>query len=557
MNEPAPATPRTGDGARLHRINHKRWAVWLLCLFLVLPIIYSYVLHFAAVPDGHRGTGFLQYDQPYYMANAREHFDGGKFSFLYGLPFSNDPSTPRIYVQILSLFLGMLHQLTNLDPGYIYFAFGLIAALVCARIAIALYDDVIGRDKAAQQIGLICFFWGGGLFAIAGVLYAVLIQRVQIFAFDPQNGYWFLNFGRNLFYPTEAFYHAVFFGTVLMCFRRRYGLAAIGLAVMAISHPFTGLQLLLIVGAWTALERIILRTYDPPRFLLFVAIILSLLHVGYYLGVLNISSEHRSLQQQWSLAWILDIKAILLAYALVGGLIVVRFLWRDRFALPWSNRQDRFFIVWFVVSLVLANHDLLIEPRQPIHFTRGYIWIPLFFLGAPVLVHGIQHVLDSRTAILSKLAVAAGLLLFLSDNAAWFAGHGYRTLVRDAPLGITLSDEMSRVLAIMNAQKFRGSLIISEDAQIGYLATVYTPLRSWRSHKYNTPFKKQRDQELNRFFASGIEAPQWRDQPILLLRTKGEHFEDLNWLENFGFLPIFDGASYSMYARPGQRSQKN
>jgi hypothetical protein len=511
-------------------------------------------VHFAFAPEGHRGTGFIQYDQAYYMANAREHFDGGKFSLLYGLPFSNDPNTPRLYVQILSLFLGTVHHLSNWDPGYIYFAFGLIAALVCARIAIALYDDVIGRDKTVQWIGLICFFWGGGLFALAGTLYVVLVQPREIPAFDPFDGLWFLNFGRNLFYPTEAFYHAIFFGTVLMCFRKRYGRVVFGLVAMAISHPFTGLQLLLIVGAWATLERYILREDDPPHFLLFLVITLLLLHMGYYLGVLNLSEEHRSLQHQWSLAWNLDVRTMVFAYVLVGGLTAVRLLWHGRYGNPLVNRRDRFFIIWLIVSLALANHDLLIEPRQPIHFTRGYIWIPLFFLGAPVLVHVVQRALDSRNAILSKLIVVAGLLWFVSDNAAWFVTHGYRALFRAQPLGITLTDEMSRVFALMNAPNFYGSLLISEDKKIGYLATVYTPLRSWRSHVFNTPFVKQRDEELRRFFDSGFEAPQWQDQPIIVLRIKGEDSEDSNLAEQFGFHLVFDGTSYSMYARPGQRS---
>lgn len=202
----------------------------------------------------------------------------------------------------------------------------------------------------------------------------------------------------------------------------------------------------------------------------------------------------------------------------------------------------------------MANHDLLIEPRQPIHFTRGYIWIPLFFLGAPVLLHEVQRALDSRNAILSKLIVVAGLLWFVSDNAAWFAMHGYRALFRAEPLGITLTDEMSRALALMNAPSFHGSLLISEDKTIGYLATVYTPLRSWRSHKYNTPFIKRRDEELRRFFVSGFEAPKWQGQPIIVLRIKGEDSEDSFLAEQFGFHLVFDGASYSMYARPGQQS---
>jgi hypothetical protein len=37
--------------------------------------------------------------------------------------------------------------------------------------------------------------------------------------YDPFGGFWFLNVGRNLIFTTEAFYHLIFLGGVLLVVR--------------------------------------------------------------------------------------------------------------------------------------------------------------------------------------------------------------------------------------------------------------------------------------------------------------------------------------------------
>ena len=104
-------------------------------------------------------TGFIQYDQPYYMADARKFFDGG-FHFLYGNPFSPDPGTPAIYFQIHLFVLGWIEAVTGCDPGVLYVIFGFVAALACVRVALALYEQVGGLGTPTQWVGLVLFIWG-------------------------------------------------------------------------------------------------------------------------------------------------------------------------------------------------------------------------------------------------------------------------------------------------------------------------------------------------------------------------------------------------------------
>lgn len=88
----------------------------LVALALALPAALPYVAHVLRAAQGALlPTGFLVYDMAFYMANAREHFDGGGFRLLYGLPFSPAYTTPAIYFQPHTLLLGAVWRATGLD----------------------------------------------------------------------------------------------------------------------------------------------------------------------------------------------------------------------------------------------------------------------------------------------------------------------------------------------------------------------------------------------------------------------------------------------------------
>ena len=90
-----------------------------------------------------QGQGFWRPDAPYYMADARAYFDAGHFTLTYGLPFSPDPNTPRIYFQPLTLALAdLLEADWKQYPGILFTVAGLIFAICCARVIIALYNQI-------------------------------------------------------------------------------------------------------------------------------------------------------------------------------------------------------------------------------------------------------------------------------------------------------------------------------------------------------------------------------------------------------------------------------
>jgi hypothetical protein len=527
-NSPAarPERGESGEGAqptiagRGPREQSVRWAsarLWLASLVLAVPAAWPYVLHFL---DSTRGmaTGFIGIDMPVYMASAREHFDAGGLT--YGNPSSPFYDTPAIYFQPMTLFLGLIWRLTGVDPGLIFVGFGAVAAVVCVRVAVALYQELVGLESWVQWAGLLMFVWGGGALALAGLAYNTVTGDTSgpLLRFDPGGGWWFLNLGRNLVFPTEALYHALFLGCILALVRRRLGAALLLAAVVAISHPFTGVQLLLILTVWCFLEWFFLRSVAVPGSFVLGCGALLAAHLIYYLLFLNLFPEHRVLMEQWAQPWVYHAANFVPAYLLVGGLALwrMRRLGLARDVLGTSG--NRLLLMWFAVSFVLANHEFAIEPLQPAHFTRGYVWMPLFLLGAPVLV-GLMAALGSRRRrVLGTLSAAAIVGLFLADNAVWMA-------TRTAPIGVYMTADQRELFTWLDAPEHRGAVVLAEHNLIGYLTTVYTPLRAWQGHLFNTPYGHQRRLEAKAFFQDGVFLDEWRGIRLMIVYDNDDPIE--------------------------------
>ena len=486
---------------------------WLISLALAIPAGWPYLTHYLKRTGDRVATGFIQYDMPYYMANAREYFDTGGLT--YGNPFSPSYETPAIYFQPMTLFLGAVWRLTGADPGLIFVCFGSIVAMFCARAAVALYQEVVGLETGPEWLGLMVFGWGG-LLALAGFAYNLLTgQHAQsIFRFDPFNDWWFLNFGRNMIYPTEALYHALFFGSIFYILKRRFGIALVFAFLLSLSHPFTGAEFLAILCAWSFIEAYFMENTQFPWSFFIGCCSLLTFHFGYYFVFLNLFPEHRQVVAQWKLPWLLQADNFIPAYILVGGLAA----WRMRrfklaqtfFALP----RNRLFLVWFLVAFILANHEFAIHPVQPLHFTRGYIWSPLFLMGIHTLVSLFAFLMSWSRRLLRVLCIAIVVALFLSDNILWLGAFTFRQ-----EQGIQLTHDERDLLNWLDAEENRGSIILSQEPRIGYLAMTYTSLRSWYSHYANTPQNQLRNSEVEDYFRKGVFLDRWNGASLLIVYT--------------------------------------
>jgi len=543
------------------------WKLWLAAVALLLPVATLYAAHYVhAWAAGQVPTGFIHYDMAGYLANAREHFDDGRFALIYGNAASPRADTPRIYFQPMTLLLGGVLWLTGADPGAVFAVFGLIAGLVAVRLAIAVFEELFGLETPAERIGLVCFVWGGGLMVLAGTAFGLLSggqPGTSLFRFDPGDGWWFLNFGRNLVYPTEALYHALALGCLLALIRRRFAAAVALLVALSASHPFTGIQIIAIVFAWLTVEWLMRWTThrsrqaprhsrhappdgiphaerevygDVPWWTLAATALLAAAHLGYYLVFLPRFEEHAALVEQWRLPAPLEWSQILVAYGLAAALVVWRCRGLGRCREVFADPRNRLLAAWFVVSFLLANHDWFLPAHQPLHFTRGYLWMPLFLLGAPALIGVVGRCgggkgQRQRAGAGEKASVDGGpwsgvgtwLLVgvFLLDNAVWFAVHCMR------PTGVYLHPEERMVLKWVGEEVPADALIVSDPPSLAYLATVYTPHRAWFSHWANTPYAEERKDDLQEYLETGAVPDEWHGRDVVILAAKRGRLQPL------------------------------
>ena len=523
---------------------------WFLAALAMSPICWLTACYFLGSPEDTHPTGFIQYDQAYYMAEARQHFADG-FRLLYGLPASSDYDTPRVYFHPQLLLLGAVVKITGIEPGWVYSGFGLAATLIFFRLAIALYECVVGLRSGAQFLVLPLFLWGGGLALLCGVLFKVTAGG-GIWTFD--TGGWGANLGRGVIYGVEAYYHTLFFGAILALLRRRYALALVLAATTCASHPFTGIELATILAGWVILEAVVDRGAAPPPWFRAGILLLLLLHLSYWLILLpRLSPEHAALAPLWRLPWVLHWYNEVPEYAIVGLAALWQLGSSQRFVSGLQDRTLRLLVTWFAGAFLLANHDLFISPRQPIHFTHGYIWVPLFLIGAPTMIKIAGRLLAAPWRIGLPVSIAVSGLMFL-DNAGWFGGAGLDLLrngrdVSFFPNPIYIRRSAWDVLQRLNDKPFAGGLVVSNARELSYQVIVYTPLRAWYSQMWNTPHPEERLAELAELFRSGQDLDDWRCRRMIAIVDRLKDRGAREKLQALGYRLAYQNADYDVLLR--------
>ena len=510
------------------------WLVLLLPMPALIPLANAYVV---PLLKGQLPTGFVQYDMPSYIAHARGYFNGG-FHLTYGNPYAGY-DTPAIYFQPHIFLMGCLVHL-GLDPGVAFNLFGMAALVFTTWVAILFYQEVVGLETPAKLLGLVCFFWGGGLLVIAGFAAGIIhgqLNWTNVWQFDVANGWWMLNFGRNLVYPTEAYYHGVFLLALLCLLRGRTAATLALAALLSASHPFTGLNLLLILVAYSALELTLGSKAVQPALLAGAAVI-TIAHLGYYLIFLNRFSDHRTLQSQWQLAWLYRPSTYVPSLLFVGMLAVFH-LARQPIL---RDSRNRLFLVWFAVIFALTQHNLLIKPTQPIHFAHGYDWMALFFLAAPLLIAIFDRLLAIPSPGWRSTFVAAAMLLFLCDNIVWFGCFFLKTPV--AQQRVALSRDQKDVLQWLARNAKPRAMVVSEDPVISHLVSTYTSVRSWEGHTDNTPSVRQRKAEVEEAFQKGRIIPEWEQMPVFYVSARSE-----NWHPAPNIVELYHNQVFSISGR--------
>ena len=516
----------TADGAASRTVA-------IAALVGVLPfwsLLISHMVH-----GRHGPSGFVFYDMAYYVANGREIFERGN-GLGYCNPYDPAADAPVIYYHWLPWLLGAGVKQLHVDPGVWFVLLGLVGGYACSWGTFRLVEVILPTPRFVRSLYLIAM-WGGGLFAAAAIAAALTEGGVfpDVRRFDPYNGWWFLNWGRNLVYTTEAVYHALVAWAWVGVVRQRPWHAVAPVVAIATTHPFSGLQHLSIMLAWFALAVFVPHVWPAaaPQSLgkhrrsivagWLTLILTAALFGAYYFLYLPTVPQHVAIQRGWAIEWLLTGPAFLLAYTPVAVLAVIR-CWRDRHA--WRPEMS-FFVVAACVSVLLAKHDLFVRPHQPLHFTRGYIWMPLALLALP-LVQSIAAtiVAHTRPAVATiLLGTAAGLAVL--DNASWLATY---CILGGNDVRLAAADR--EVFAALERAGVDGVLLYAvPDRLIGnYLAATYTSVRPWIGHLHLTPQYDERIAAVQDWIATGRLPELLADVEILVVSTDTIYpIDDRDW----------------------------
>ncbi len=483
-----------------------------LSLILLLPVLILYLLHgLSTFFTGGLPTWFLQYDQAFYMASAREYADQGSLIF-YSNPADPGLHPPAIYFQLPVFLLSILWRITGINPGILLVIFGLASAWWCFLTGVRFWRSYTRPGKGPVWPGLLMFSWGGGLLACGGLLYLLFRggDLSTLFHFDPTGGWWFQNWGRNMVLPLEAFYHALFLNILFHIYQKKYWNSIVYLLLLALSHPFSGLQATLIMLAWACLKKILFKDQTLSWWHLLSISALLTGQLYYYFIYLQSFSSHREVYEQWQLPLNLGLVPALLAYTPVAiAAIRSSFLKKGR---VWEDFNG-FLIIAAVVTFLLMFHQWFMQAHQPLHFSRGYLWLFLFLLGYSSFKDLIALFNSYRPLTRSMLTLLFFLLFFL-DNLGWFTVQGIHQLKGTS---LHLSRDEKEVIGYLKEHTTNQTILFSEDQKMSYLALVYSPVRSYYSHWANTPAIRKKIRNTGLFFHTGQVPEGFDDREVLLL----------------------------------------
>ena len=517
----------------------------LLAILLSLPVILFILHHYLYHSSNLKPTGFTVNENVLYMSYAHQYLDQESNSIFYSNPFDGNPSSAKIYFQPVN-FLFAAAMKAGIDPGFAFSIFGLLMVILCIYTGIKIIQHLLPDHKKQTLIATL-FTWGGGLTAIAGLAGSVLLAghnypewQDGIHLADPANGWWGLNWGRILFIPLEAYYHFLFLLIIYLVLKQKWLAAVFASFFLSISHPFTGIELLLIMNGWLFFEKIICKNKNIP-FLFWVGILgITAFHLWYYMIYLNNFPEHRQLFSQYSAGWTYSLLIAIPAYFLVASL---------SFFSAYINRplkrfltipHQRLFLCWALISFLLSKHEWFIKPMQPIHFTRGYTWAALFLLSIPGIIWLINYFQINKKR---KWILTGIIMLFLSDNLLWTTNILRKKETVEWEGHIT--KDTQEVLGFLNKTSTPNDLLTGNADLINYMANVYSSANSWVSHPFNTPKIAERSSAMQNFLQTGIALTEWKSRRVLIVLNKKS--EPLIIHSSLQTKKIFENSSYVIF----------
>jgi hypothetical protein len=434
------------------------------------------------------------------------------------------------------------------DPGLSFTIFGLLMTFLCILLGIKILQHLL-PDNKQQTFVAILFTWGGGLTVLAGLMGSSFLHGYQtqywiegIYQADPANGWWGLNWGRTLFIPLEAYYHFLFLVNIYFILKQKWAAAACTALFLSISHPFTGIEFLLIMNGWLMLEKFFYKNKNIPYLYWAAILAVTLFHGWYYLLYLNKFPEHKQIFSQYSVGWTYSLLIAVPAYCLVAALSFINAYINRPVKKFLAIPYQRLFLCWAIIAFLLSKHEWFIKPMQPIHFTRGYIWAGLFLFSLPALVWLINYLQQS---VKRKWLLYIFTFIFLADNIIWTANLLRQTNNFEWEGHIT--KDTQQVLKFLESNAGNKDLVVGNASLVNYLANVYTHTNAWVSHPFNTPKREERIIQMQNYLETDVKPLEWKDRRILIVLNK--KMEPTKLFPSMHYNKLLENDSYIIFTR--------
>ncbi|MGI8907955.1 MAG: hypothetical protein ACR2IE_15855 [Candidatus Sumerlaeaceae bacterium] len=485
------------------------FAVVALCSAGAFSTIVDYKA--ATLPSGRSVVGLPHVDLLVYYACARETWD--EHSILcYASPYSSLQDSPRVYSHFGFLVMGIVWRGLGLTlfqaDQLLRMVFGTLMLVLGAgvvRTALPMHE----RDKPIALAGYVLVICGGGVAWLAG-LWQLVADWVMVWVVDGvrlESGAWFSTWPqavesaeggygewgaspvRVLFSVPECIYHVLFFGCMLSLLQGRKALGLLLLFLTWWSHPFTGALLGCIVCVYSVAQYT-RRSGD----LWFVAAAgtLQVVFMTYYLLYLPRFPEHLTVSKQmagFSASMLLS--KMLPAY---GLLVLLPFAnvkrWRRTSAK--ADSSDILMCTWLACELLLMFHDRITStPMQPMHFTRGYLYLPLVYFSVRAL-----HQLPGLAHARKYQLYCAGLLLLmqLPDTVLYLSRLPEQ--LRRGEMHFSVQHDILNTLQKLDGIKDTLTIHVLVSANMRSaegLIPVLTHHRALKAHTFNVPFLPEKN----------------------------------------------------------------
>ena len=495
---------------------------YLTPLLILLPPIIFLVGHIYAsfTQPNIAATGFMTGEAPYYMANARQYLDFGFGSLFYSNPYSADIESTRHYFQFQTYILAIFLKVSSLPPGVVWNIFGLIFSVLFIKEVQKFFRKEILNMKSMKftqyLLLMVIFFYGGGLHAISGIFISILKSGLNFGEmarntemFEVAEGWWMHSVGRNFLLPNYIFYYFLVFKIINNLSLKKYNWSFFWQFILIFSHPFVGVQTIFAICIWKTFELYYLRSKLITLRSLIINYGLLILHLTYYMVILNLDPEHKQQEQQWKTTynllyenWAMMAKNFIPSYALVFFLFFLNIFPSKNFFTFFKTPTFRFLAILGLSNFIIANHEFAIAPLQPIHFTHGMVWFPFAILG----INYISTCLRQKK--LSTIILAILTVFFTLDNSTWFIKRIYQESKGKSQQLRPLTVEGKEIIDyIKENYNEKEVLFVSSNKSISYFSSVFTKTSQWLAHTNITPnaFQKElelRDLLLNKNFSS-------------------------------------------------------